>query len=312
MSANQRTCDLCGNNGFEVVCKKDRRNDRLDTVACLGCGMVGHAVIPSEGELIEYYSSKYRKEYHGEDRPSSRRVYRAHLKGQRVLKQIGSFLKPGARVFEVGAGIGCTVKVFQDAGFDASGIEPGMTFQHFSQNELRANVANGTLDDYRTDRPFDLVLFIHVIEHMRSPRAALEAIHRLIAPGGLLYLECPSLGKECANIAEHLHFAHLHTFTPIVLLTMLKRCGFAVEHCYSDGVGRNHKFLLRRVEPSACPIDPAGLGQTRDFLMRFQNPWRRFGLGYVARRMRRISIYMKEFLWGKQEVQKLLHDSKAA
>jgi SAM-dependent methyltransferase len=233
-------------------------------------------------------------------------VWRAWLKGERVLRQLRQYLPSAARVFEVGAGLGCTVKVFELAGFDASGIEPGRSFQQFSQRHLRARVQHGSLFDCQAEGSFDLVLFIHIIEHLRSPRRALQTIHRLLKPGGLLYLECPSLGVLCGEVSELFHFAHLHTFTPIPLMTLLRQCGFAVQKCFSDGVGCNHKFLLTKTEPSACPIDPAGLTQTREFLHKFQVPSHRFGLRYLAGRARRIGIYLKEYLLGKLAVRRIL------
>jgi SAM-dependent methyltransferase len=199
------------------------------------------------------------------------------------------------------------VKVFDLAGHDASGLEPGLEFQRFSAERLRAQVHRGNLRDFKPQAPFDLVLFIHVIEHLPSPRQALQAIHRLLKPGGRLYLECPSLGKKCTRLSDQFHFAHIHTFTPIPLLTLLKQCGFAVEHCYSDGVGLNHKFLLTKTAPAACPIDPAGVEQTRAFAATYVDPWRRVkSLDYFKRRCRRISIYLKEFLWGASAVRGIL------
>lgn len=306
MTTMKKICDLCGGTRFEVICRLDRRGRQLDTVLCSQCGLVGHAVVPTEAELDHYYAAHYRKEYHGERQPSHRRVLRAWLKGQRILSQLRPFLQSGSRIFEVGAGLGCTVKVFDLAGHDASGLEPGNDFQDYSARQLRAKVHHGTLRDFRTPEPFDMVLFIHVLEHLPSPRQALNAIHRLLKPGGKLYLECPSLGKLSSNLAELFHCAHIHTFTPVPLLTLLKQCGFVMERCFSDGIGSNHKFLLARTDPISCPIDPAGVDQTREFAARFQAPWHRLSLRYLAGRCRRISTYAKEYLCGAHAVRHIL------
>ena len=306
MTTEQKSCDLCDGTQFEIICRHDRRGKPLNTVVCLGCGLVGHESVPTEQELDDYYARSYRQEYHGEERPSNRRIWRSQLKGERVLHQLQPYLPAGSRMFEVGAGLGCTVKVFEMAGYDASGIEIGTSFQRFSQVELNARVEHGSLFDSCAREPFDLVFFMHVIEHLRSPRRALQVIHQLVKPGGLLYLECPSLGKQSGTVAELFHFAHIHTFTPIALLTLLRRCGFEVEKCYSDGIGRNHKFLLRRTEPSACPIDPTGLVQTHELLQRFQQRWHRFGMSYLAGRVKRITQYVREFVWSGKSARRLL------
>ena len=279
----QKICDVCAGRRFEIICRRDRRGKPLNTVVCLGCGLVGHEVVPGEAELAAYYARQYRVDYHGEETPSPRRIWRAWMKGERVYRQLRTRLPARARVFEVGAGIGCTVKVFELAGHDASGIEPGAGFQCYSRERSR-RVAPGSLGDVAASERFDLVLFIHVIEHMRSPRQALQTLHGLIKPGGQLYLECPSLGKLCGDISELFHQAHIHTFTPFPLLDLLGQCGFAVERRFSDGVGRNHKFLLTRTRPTPSAITPAGLEQTRAFIHKFQAPWHRLGLPYLVGR----------------------------
>jgi SAM-dependent methyltransferase len=305
MADQNKVCDLCQGNQFEVICRRDRRGKPLNTVVCLGCGLVGHETVPTEQELDHYYARCYRQEYHGEQTPSTRRVWRAWLRGERMLNTLKPHLAPGARVFEVGAGTGCTVKVFELNGFDASGIEPGVGFQRFARDWLRAKVHQSSLFEYQASAPFDVVLFPHVIEHMRSPRQALQAIHRLLKPTGLLYLECPSLASPCRKISEQFHFAHIYTFTPIPLLTLLRQSGFVVRHCFGDGVGKNFRLLLARTEPSACPIDPAGLEQTRAILRQYQDPWRRFRPRYLARRAERVAGYLREYLLGRLAVRRI-------
>lgn len=307
-----RICDLCGATSYEVICRQDRRGKPWNTVACTHCGLVGHERVPSEDELRKFYASSYRMEYHGEKEPSNRRVWRAWLKGERLLGSLRSYLKPTDRLFEVGAGLGCTVKVFQLAGYDASGLEPGTDFQHYSASKLRARIEHGEIFSHPITKQFDLVLLVHVIEHFRSPSQALQVIHRMIAPGGHLYLECPSLGTEHADLAELFHFAHIHTFTPITLLTMLRRAGFVVAQAFSEGRGENHKYLLRKVEPTNVPIDPQGIAQTREFLTTYHRPWHRLRIDYFARRAHRIRLYLREFLWGKTAVNQILHRCAAA
>ena len=112
-------CDLCSGSKFEIIANKDRHGESLETAMCASCGLVRHAHVPSEEELHEFYSTTYREDYNGERSPGPRRIMRAWNNGERICKQITPFLKGESRVLEVGAGIGCTVKVFDRAGFDA-------------------------------------------------------------------------------------------------------------------------------------------------------------------------------------------------
>ena len=49
----------------------------------------------------------------------------------------------------------------------------------------------GTLEEYETDQQYDVVFMSHVIEHVLDPVETVATIERLLAPGGVLYLETP-------------------------------------------------------------------------------------------------------------------------
>lgn len=258
---SSKRCDLCGASDFELLSQLDRRRQPLVTEVCRKCGLVSHQTIPTEEELAEFYATDYRREYHGEVTPSSRRVMRAWRNGQRILRRVTPFLSPRSRVLEVGAGIGCTVKAFEQQGHDASGIEPNDGFQAYSRERLRADVSKAYLFDLPPQPENDLVLLVHVIEHFRSPRAALDHLHKLIRPGGLLYVECPNLGA-IATRENTFHFAHIHNFTPTTLATMARFAGFECVHWFSAADSPVLRVLLQRTEQANRNVPADSYQQT--------------------------------------------------
>ena len=105
-------------------------------------------------------------------------------RGEQLFRRCAKQLEPGARVFEVGAGLGCTVKCFDLDGFSASGIEPGMQWQEFSQSKLRADVRQVRLEDLGADAVNDLVLMLegHEVEFL-EPKTRLIEIKQGPFPG---------------------------------------------------------------------------------------------------------------------------------
>lgn len=305
LSGGQRICDLCGDTRYELICDRDRCGQPWRTVACTTCGLVGHEVIPTEQQLEEFYARQYRQEYHGESVPSHRRIMRAWYKGERVVRQLQPTMRPGDRVFEVGAGLGLNVKQFELAGYQACGIEPSHSFQTYARNRLRARIEQGSLFDYRADQPFDLVLLIHVIEHFRSPRQALHKIFQLLKAGGRLYLECPSLATWHARRCEMFHFAHIHTFTPPTLLHLTRQCGFELHTCFSSGLGLNHKMLFVKTQPRHDLPLPC-YETTLEILRDYHAPWHRLQGWYLWGRLRRWGIYLREWLLGPWVVRDVL------
>jgi SAM-dependent methyltransferase len=251
-----KRCDLCGCDQFEVLSRLDRRRQPLVTEVCTRCGLVSHQKIPTEEELAAFYATEYRWQYHREITPSPRRVMRAWRNGQRIYRQVAPWLAPRSRVLEIGAGIGCTVKVFEQEGHDATGIEPNDGFQTYSRQRLRAEVTRHYLADLPPQPINDLVLLVHVIEHFRSPRTAMEQLHKLIRPGGLLYVECPNLGAV-ATREKTFHFAHIHNFTPGTLMLLARHTGFEVENWFVQPHAPILQVLLRRVAQPHFDV-PAG------------------------------------------------------
>lgn len=62
--------------------------------------------------------------------------------------------------------------------------------------------------------PVDLVLAISMFEHIRDPRPLLEALRRMLAPGGLLMVGMPRLGRMMSfvikNVLRYKRIDHEH------------------------------------------------------------------------------------------------------
>jgi 2-polyprenyl-3-methyl-5-hydroxy-6-metoxy-1,4-benzoquinol methylase len=306
MSDNVSTCDLCDSQSFATISRLDRRGKPLETVVCKTCGLVAHAKIPSEPELERYYAKVYRQDYHGEVTPSARRVVRAWRNGQRLVRQLTDHISPGDRVFEVGAGIGCTVKAFELAGCEASGIDPGVGFQRFARQRLHARVEQQSLFELTPRGAFDLVLLVHVIEHFRSPRQALTHLHGLLRPGGRLYVECPNLAAPFARYTRMFHFAHIHNFTPHTLAMLAGRCGFHVERHFSDYDDPNLQVLLVRRGTGRLVVDRDSYHHTLSALRRARSAAYHLRRRYLASRIRKLAGYVDEHVTARWRLRGIL------
>ncbi|MFT5525835.1 MAG: 2-polyprenyl-3-methyl-5-hydroxy-6-metoxy-1,4-benzoquinol methylase [Pirellulaceae bacterium] len=254
---NECCCDLCHQSDFETISNIDRRGDELKTAVCKTCGLVSHAQIPSEQELRDYYASEYRQDYHGEYHPSTQRVVREWEKGRRILKQLTPYLEEGDKVFEIGAGIGCTVKNFELGGYESNGCEPGEGFANYSSNVLKTTVVPGELKNLPRTSTYDFVLLVHVLEHLSSPTSTLRHIWQMLNPGGRLYVEVPNYTAPHAAPGQAFHFAHLYNFNPATLRMIGQSCGFEVTQLTHDRQ-KNLGMVMHRVEKENAMIDQRG------------------------------------------------------
>ncbi len=293
---NSSPCDLCGADRIEIISRKDRKGQPLETGLCLGCGLVAHHPMPDEQQMAAYYQRQYRQDYHGESTPSPRRVMRAWHNGQRIADQLSASLQAGDRVFEVGAGIGCTVKSMAERGFQASGIEPNEQFNHYTRKVLHADVENCNLFDYPTRGDQDMVLLIHVIEHFTSPVRALLTIRELLKDDGLLYMECPNIAAPFATFGRLFHFAHTYNFSPNTLKLLALRCGFAWQASFTDDEHPDIRMLFRKVAaPETVTPDATEAERVRQAIHRYN--WLSYHARpvYWQRRLRKLRSYWQEY-----------------
>lgn len=293
MSSRFQPCDACQSTSFVVLSRTDRRSNALTTVVCRTCGLVSHESIPTEAELTAYYEREYRQDYHGEYAPSPHRVMREWTRGKGLRNLLQPYLQPAAKVMEVGAGIGCTVKQFELAGFRATGVEPGEGFQQYSQRELKAQVEQAFLEDLSPTQDQDLVMLVHVLEHLPRPTEALNRLRMLLKPGGLLYIEVPNFAAPHAAPGKQFHYAHIYNYTPATLAMVAQKCGFAIEQSLSPSHDKNLKLLLRRTDEQVWTIDEQAFAHSLEAAYRYNLVSYHLRWRYVVDRLRSVS-----FRWG--------------
>ncbi len=299
-------CDLCGGTSFEIISRKDRKGQPLDTGLCLGCGLVAHRPMPDERQIAAYYRQQYRRDYHGEQRPSPRRIMRAWNNAQRIADRVSPWLEPGGRVFEVGAGIGCTVKSLAERGFQARGIEPNEQFNAYTRQVLHADVENCNLFDFPAQGDQQMVLLVHVIEHFTSPVRALMRIRELLEDDGLLYIECPNLTAPFATFSRLFHFAHTYNFSPATLRLLAARCGFALQRSFADEDDPDLQMLFRKVTvPDTIEPDENEAAHVRAAIHRYGVLGYHLRSSYLRRRVRKLRAYWREYRHAEEFVREL-------
>lgn len=96
-------------------------------------------------------------------------------------------------VLDVGFGSGGFLENAKSVGWDVTGVDPDIeTVRNARARGL--NAVQGDLDTLDgVDSKFDVITMCHVIEHVHDPVASLRACHRLLKPGGLLWIETPNI-----------------------------------------------------------------------------------------------------------------------
>lgn len=273
-------CNLCGAEEFDVLfhspmdeqdpvhladyVASTNRYDRYGRIVrCRRCRLVYTNPRLSQETLRQGYAGSVDTDYAEED---ASRSINAHM----ALRTIRKFARAG-RLLDVG----CATGYFLNAArldFEVHGIEPSRWAADHARERLKLEVQHGNLEDVALPAgSLDVVSMNDVIEHFSDPRAALLRVHRLLKPGGLLYLVTPDISGLAARVLRGkwwgLRPAHLYYFSRATLQLMLRETGFRPVLTRSYGRIFTYGYWLSRLRgypsfvhgPIARVIDALGI-----------------------------------------------------
>ncbi|HQX48570.1 MAG TPA: methyltransferase domain-containing protein [Planctomycetaceae bacterium] len=135
------------------------------------------------------------------------------------------------RALELGCATGQYLLRLQNAGWNASGIEPGQRPAAMAK-DAGLDVHCGTLETCELlPESFDLAAAWMVIEHVPDPRNTLRTLHQFLKPGGTLLFSIPNVGCWEPKVFGRYWYVwelprHLHHFTTKSIRTLLEQCKF--------------------------------------------------------------------------------------
>jgi SAM-dependent methyltransferase len=160
-------------------------------------------------------------------------------------------------LLDVGSATGTFLEVAGRA-FDAIGVEPDPGTSELSRTAGHT-VTTGTIDDVLAQGSgFDAITMFHVIEHLDSPRLTLERARELLAPGGVVMIETPTIDCLWFRLAKRrwrqLIPDHYFFFERATLEKLLWRC--ELEPIDYEKIGRrvSLRFVADRLRRSGVPF----------------------------------------------------------
>ena len=191
----------------------------------------------------------------GERLHAGSKLYGVDLARHRAAYAFATPLADGMRVLELGCGTGygaaeLAPRTHAMLAIDRIPPDP-------EARECRAHFVRATFEGLPLDTPcFDLIISFQVIEHLEDPSEYLQAIGRLLAPGGLAILTTPN-----ARTSDGENPFHVHEYTSNELSEVLARHFGGIQ---MHGVGLSAKVApyfearLARIRRITA-LDPLGL-----------------------------------------------------
>jgi len=140
--------------------------------------------------------------------------------------------KRGKTLLDVGCSTGFFLDIARSAGWDTFGVEPGL--EEAAEAYRRGHkVFDESIDQLSVVEAFDVITLWDVFEHIPEPHQFLESIKKLLAPGGIVYMQIPNssglapriLHEKC-NMFDGLE--HCNLYNPQTVRQVLETDGFSV------------------------------------------------------------------------------------
>ncbi len=266
------TCDLCGSDDAVHLFDSPRLDGPL--VRCRRCGLVyvgqrasdftfaGGGDTGRSHALADRVAALGIVDHAVEDAEFPHR----RDTDRKRIDRLRRYAPAGGALLDVGAATGALLDVATGTFAHVEGVEPDpLTSQQARAAGLR--VRTGTLEDVSAPNGgFDAISMIHVIEHLDSPRRALERARELLAPGGAILIETPTIDCLWFRVAprrwRQLIPDHYFFFSRATLTALLASTGLEpVEHAK---VGRRVtlRFAADRLRRAGVPLAGAAASAT--------------------------------------------------
>ena len=222
-------CNLCGSEEYS------RRHvvRGYTIVRCDACGLTFLNPRPAAAELATIYDTA---DYYGggTDYEDVHLGYPNYLALEAHLAfVVGELLRPlkgmaPGVALDVGCGMGIVLDQLRRRGWTPCGVDVSAYATEYARRELGLDVVTGTIDQLeRPPESVDLATMLLTIEHLPDPKGVLEAVHRLLRPGGVLIVAThdvegvwPKLvgGRwRHFNVPEHTYYFSRQTLTRMAL-----------------------------------------------------------------------------------------------
>ncbi len=178
---------------FAPTCHRPRAYG--DLYRCRECATVQQPSLPEGVELVDLYREMGDSDYLAEER--GRR-----LTSNWLLDLVERRRAPG-RLLEVGCGHGLLLDEARRRGWEVRGLELSKRSAKHGRDRYDLDIREEPFEALgnEEDGCWDAVLMIDVLEHLDDPRAAIERIRKLLAPGGALCVVTPDPGSLTAKLA---------------------------------------------------------------------------------------------------------------
>jgi 2-polyprenyl-3-methyl-5-hydroxy-6-metoxy-1,4-benzoquinol methylase len=196
-----------------------------DFYKCMNCGFYYSDPTPSSELLVKIYSAVKDPDYETEKGGREDNF-------NRIIKRILKIKPEKGKLLDVGAATGIFMGLARENNFEVEGIEPSKWAVDFAKKEHNINIHGTDLFSYETDKKYDIITFLDLIEHLKNPLQGLNKANSLLKDKGLLVIVTPNIESLLPKILKnrwwHFRPPHINFFTKASIKYILNKAGFEI------------------------------------------------------------------------------------
>jgi 2-polyprenyl-3-methyl-5-hydroxy-6-metoxy-1,4-benzoquinol methylase len=252
MKTLYRACPLCEARDFALLLEADCTQHphykpelppRMTWMRCAACTHVFTDGYWTPEALALVFSATHPQQRVGYD------VENQRLVSARMIERVLPYRAAG-RWLDVGFGNASLLFTAREYGFEAAGLDlRAREVETLRKIGIAAELAD--IAQFQPAAPFAVVSMMDVLEHMPYPKQGLAAAHRLLEPGGVLYLSMPNMETDVWKLLDAgranpywAEIEHHHNFGRTRLYALLGECGFEP---LRYGVGERYRVCMEVV-----------------------------------------------------------------
>ncbi len=224
---------LCGDHNAGLhIAGIDRWGLEASTVLCEKCGLVRVSPRWEDETYINIYKNYFWALQSGTSTITKERFDLSVRRAEASVEYLKSFTElAGKRILELGCSYGAALSRLKETGaelvgydWDAQIIELG---RGYGDVDLRLGGADHALA--AGEKPYDLVIMRHVLEHVLDPVAELSKIRQLLGKDGVLFIEVPGFLNQQEYSPDPLaifNAFHVYGFCLETLICLMESQGF--------------------------------------------------------------------------------------
>ena len=253
------TCIIC-----DGVLEEYSKTSNLNLVVnyCKKCNFYING--NTKGEVLDKISSLYKEDYWNERNSeiSINSDYSDIDSQGKKRNWISQFLYTkkyitGKTILEIGVGAGQSIYWFENKGFHVTGIEPDKRNVSMINKMLKkGEVIESSVEDFFTEKTYDVIWMSHVLEHLVGPDEFLKKIKKNMKKNGIFFIEVPNCEYKPtlkSSIEENPHLFH---FTKKALIRMVEDIGYKVISCDVFRPATKSEGIKQKILKNSFPYYP--------------------------------------------------------